>query len=468
MDKVDLIEYELKLLGIPYNPRSLFDDEDSVFYIRGNYKSDVLPLGSMKSIGIRDLYIYDRANIPFMSFSEFDQLTSITITNCTFTEIPPELFDTPNLQKLVIKNTNLTHLPEYVTVKSNQFHTLSIKGTSIKILPDWIFKIKELTEISLISNNIETISTEIINLKKLTKLWLMGNPIKYIPELPSSITELVLGDTSEEFPHIRNLQSLEYLDLSNGELTSLPDWISELSNLKQLDCNDNKLIKLPELPPSLETLNLDDNKLKKIELNQLPNLQKLLLSDNNIEEISDFSSLVSLKKLDLSNNKIKILPDFSAMANLEELNLSCNKIKVLPILSSQVKLWDLNLSNNQIKMVPEVTQLKSLMNLNLENNQITELPKGITKLPKIYNINVKNNQVSCLPPPEEWFPEIAVEINAEKNKLMDYENKIYFTYRFVVSWNDNPVQFLREIEFKGEMRSSLVNLYNDESLMYDG
>jgi Leucine-rich repeat (LRR) protein len=49
---------------------------------------------------------------------------------------------------------------------------------------------------------------------------------------------------------------LDFLNCSNNQLTSLPELPF---NLKILECNNNQLTSLPELPSTLEYLNCENN-----------------------------------------------------------------------------------------------------------------------------------------------------------------------------------------------------------------
>ena len=111
--------------------------------------------------------------------------------------------------------------------------------------------------------------------------------------------------------------------LSGNQLTKLPESITKLSNLTDLDLSNNQLIKLPE------------------SITKLSNLTTLLLSGNQLtklpESITNFSNLTWL---DLSNNQIKKIPLWFAE----------NKMEIHIDLS-----WELNgihLSGNPIEEPP--------------------------------------------------------------------------------------------------------------------
>ena len=93
------------------------------------------------------------------------------------------------------------------------------------------------------------------------------------------------------------------LDLSHNELTSLPEWIHQLSNLERLHLNHNQLTSLPRSIgqlSKLKKLNLDHNQLTSLpeSIGQLSHLKFLTLRHNGLtslpESVGQLSSLVGL------------------------------------------------------------------------------------------------------------------------------------------------------------------------------
>jgi len=72
-------------------------------------------------------------------------------------------------------------------------------------------------------------------------------------------------------------QKLTYLDLSNNQLTNLPESITELSSLARLYLSNNQLTSLPESITKLSNLTRLD---LPESITKLPNLTWLYLSNN--------------------------------------------------------------------------------------------------------------------------------------------------------------------------------------------
>ena len=144
----------------------------------------------------------------------------------------------------------------------------------------------------------------------------------------------------------------------------MPESLSELTNVTQLDLSENEIQKFPEF------------------LSKLTNLIQLDLSDNEIQKFPEsLSELTNLTQLNLSENAIQKFPEsLSELTNLTQLNLSYNSIKEFPeSLSELTNLTQLNLSYNNIKEFPEsLSELTNLIVLDLNGNAIENPPLEIT------------------------------------------------------------------------------------------
>jgi len=142
----------------------------------------------------------------------------------------------------------------------------------------------------------------------------------------------------KEFPvEIFDLaDSLEILDLSGNELSSLPADFARLHKLRILFCSDNQFTHLPEVLgqcPQLSMVGFKANKIRKVPAASLgKSLRWLILTDNQISEFpAEIAQCTQLQKLMLAGNKLQALPEeMAACTRLELLRIAANRFSVLP------------------------------------------------------------------------------------------------------------------------------------------
>ncbi|WP_019614063.1 leucine-rich repeat-containing protein kinase family protein [Psychromonas ossibalaenae] len=152
------------------------------------------------------------------------------------------------------------------------------------------------------------------------------------------VKKLTLSENLNEFPTeiFTVADSLEVLDLSNNQLSTLPDDFDRLKQLKILFVSNNNFEHLPAVLakcPKLEMLGFKANKIRTVPENALPvDTRWLILTDNEIEKLPDsMGQLWRLQKLALAGNKITALPDsMQNCKNLQLARLSANQLTSLP------------------------------------------------------------------------------------------------------------------------------------------
>lgn len=155
---------------------------------------------------------------------------------------------------------------------------------------------------------------------------------------PATEPRLQLSQNLTEFPtEILDLaDSLEILDLSNNQLSSLPKEFSQLKKLRIAFFNNNQFEEFPEVLaecPNLSMVSFKNNQLQTISETALsPNIRWLILTNNQLTTLpSSIGQLSKLQKCMLAGNQLQSLP--AEMANcqsLELLRLSANQLQTLP------------------------------------------------------------------------------------------------------------------------------------------
>ncbi|XP_029295999.1 vasorin [Cottoperca gobio] len=171
--------------------------------------------------------------------------------------------------------------------------------------------------------------------------------------------------------------STSALSVARNQLCNVDHLLRPFSDLQELSLSHNLLARFPRgLPPSLESLLLQENRITYITsgaLRQLGNLTHLDLEDNRIRAIQPgaLQSLNRLQVLTLKGNKLTSLP-LNLPPSLTHLDISENCISVLdlPSLSALVNLQVLKINSNCLRSVPESAfdGLPRLRSVDLTNN----------------------------------------------------------------------------------------------------
>lgn len=256
-------------------------------------------------------------------------LKELTISGHEFTEMPTEIYGLTSLEKLEFSDGTLNNIPADIS------------------------KLTNLTSLQLYANQIAKLPAEIGDLAQLQDLNVFNNKIK---QVPPSINKLVnleslnMGDnTFMKFPEIPDLKKLENLQVQWGKVIMLlGDWSG--LNLKKFMANRCKLVKLPELPPSLEELDI---------------------CVNNIEALpASLAKCVNLTEFLANQNRLDSIPPEIFTDKLVTIKIGQNKFTSIP---------------------PEIGQCSNMKAVFVNQNEITHLPAEMTKLTSLTRIDVTNN-----------------------------------------------------------------------------
>uniref|UniRef100_A0A3B3ZY68 TIR domain-containing protein n=1 Tax=Periophthalmus magnuspinnatus TaxID=409849 RepID=A0A3B3ZY68_9GOBI len=251
---------------------------------------------------------------------------------------------------------------------------------------------------------------------------------------------------------IRNIWSLQKLDLSNNSIETLGCHdFANLTRLTHLSLKMNKITTLQKCVfqnlPWLQTLNLQMNLIADINKafhTSLPKLKTLRLFKNSLKTIKkdEFNGLPSLVNLSLAQNQISTLEKgcFSGLTNLSNLQLDENEIKSNTLdkdcFIDLVNLRILNIGKNLIRYSPDSPMknppflyLSSLENLDYRSQRFRErapLPsnflQGLTNLTKldfgnIFTVDLPNYIFSHTPKLDS--------LDISSNDLMDVSPDLF-------------------------------------------
>ncbi|XP_054859251.1 extracellular matrix protein 2-like [Eublepharis macularius] len=227
----------------------------------------------------------------------------------------------------------------------------------------------------------------------LKTLYLAENEITYVP------AGIFLG-----------LPNLEWLDLSKNKLVSSglhSETFKNLTKLKRLNLDGNRLTTIPALPSSLQELKMNDNNLDGLQRNNVRGLFKLLtlelegnqLHDGNVLPTA-FKPLSRLVYLRLDRNRFRAIPS-GLPASLQELHLDSNRIEEVTegVLNKTLNLTVLILSNNQLqedRIAPRAwIDLPKLEALDLSHNRLAHVPSFLPR--HLKQLTLHHNCIERIP-----------------------------------------------------------------------
>ncbi|MCO5344081.1 leucine-rich repeat-containing serine/threonine-protein kinase [Aeromonas veronii] len=138
-------------------------------------------------------------------------------------------------------------------------------------------------------------------------------------------------------PEIMSLkETLEVLDLTGNQLSTLPDELAGFGKLRIIFCSENRFTELPEVLgrcPALTMVGFKANRIATVSAKALPaGLRWLILTDNAVEQLPDeLGQCDALQKLMLAGNRLRELPaSLANCRNLELLRIAANRIERFP------------------------------------------------------------------------------------------------------------------------------------------
>ncbi|KAG5684862.1 hypothetical protein PVAND_014072 [Polypedilum vanderplanki] len=324
----------------------------------------ILSDDAFQSARIRELYMR-HCRLDFIEPSAFSGLEGslqiLDMSGNNITSLPDKLFNSFDvLQHLIIKeNKILTIFPHAVTYTSFQFSLTKLDLTGDKNGPTNLSELKPLKKLrslsvgklnsnQLIPEDFQEFGYELENLKifhaglrtikahafmhviGIKRLDLSENNIDNIErdafqEIGHSLISLRISrgfsPLMNNFPVLRELTSLEELDVSNNKLKSISDTaLHTMKQLREFNANDNLLEQIPkglfqrDFHQKLEEVSFDFNSIRHVSTHTFVDLEKLhtiRMRDNRIERLERraFMNLNKLQHLNLKGNKLQSISD---------------------------------------------------------------------------------------------------------------------------------------------------------------
>ena len=368
----------------------------------------------------------------------FNSLTTIDLSNNNITTISsfPQCF--PNAKQVNLANNKINTFPNF----TKSITELYMSSNCLTKIPELITNLTQLTVLNLSHNKIKVIEGPLPT--SLQNFYLYDNDIEEISTPLSTHRVLLMNNSLKTFPTFTGNYVCEYylsnnlltklvmsslsnnvqrLDLTNNQITRLPEEIFSLERLTHLYVGHNKLTSIPETIKNshIIILNVSDNQILKLPKEYPHTLEQLYLSFCNLTSIPDeLKDLPDLVELDISNNQISEIPE---IPSLHKLIISMNKFKALPQIMPRMVYLDA--SYNEISSLPEEFSSGSLKFIDLSFNKLKSLPKSI-QFPKLEVLKIQQNPLATQLTPNS-YPKIQTIDCSTTNVYFDDipENRIH-------------------------------------------
>ena len=332
-----------------------------------------------------------------------------------------------SVSTIFLGQNRLYQLPDQFFANFPELQTIFIDCNFLKVLSNQ--SSNSIKGISLSLNGLHTLETSTLCFSQLISIDLSKNRIERIPNnfsksFPNLIYLYLNDNFISEIPEIENEnesvfpQTLNVLNLSNNLLEKVPNSITSLSKLSDLDIDGNKVTHLPKLNSSLVELKAQNNKIKSIENQELNFLKEFLIFNNELKTFPTEIKAIVNNSFIVDHNEIteinfNSVPINSVLSDkITVVDISFNQIETIPkeIFECLPNLQTFNAFFNKLTSIPsEIKNCKKLSDLNISNNPLKKLPK----LPKsLYRFSASNCQIESF---DDAFDENSDNANSDNN-----------------------------------------------------
>ena len=254
-------------------------------------------------------------------------------------------------------------------------------------LPNEIGNLRELKRIKMSGNSLTgRVPNGLVNLRKLETLDISfsENVSWFLPENMSdlkSLKEFKVGGLNihlTSFNRLYKVETLEAISITSSTIQGkLPDGISSLTKLKNLNLGGTRITSLPS----------DITTLSELVVLNIGRCSKLTSLPENIGDLSQ------LEQLDMNNSGVEILPEgFGRLTGLKSLNISyCGALKTLSQDFGNLRnMTSFNMvSCASLSSLPEtVADMKWLKKIVLTNTSLTSLPAFFSQMTSLEELDI--------------------------------------------------------------------------------
>ncbi|KAK3431531.1 hypothetical protein EUGRSUZ_E03335, partial [Eucalyptus grandis] len=260
-------------------------------------------IGMLKSLQMMDLS-KTRIKILPESIKNLDRVEVLRMENTHISKFPNDITNLGKLQVITFSDCRSLHGNFLCDISGlSSLRILELSFTLIGSLPESICQLSHLQILYLLD----------------------CDELQTLPRLPSSLLWLDI-----KFIQPRNPKAL---CLPN--VTSLPEDFNALTRLKKLDLSCINLLDLPQLPSSLSKLLLKNCQIQGMNFSNLEFLSELELRNCDASEIIGLGNLRLLQVLKISGCNMKNLDGLEQASQLRRFSLSeCHSLERLPDLSN--------------------------------------------------------------------------------------------------------------------------------------
>jgi internalin A len=211
------------------------------------------------------------------------------------------------------------------------------------------------------------------------------------------------------------------LDLQGIDLTEIPEQVSKLEWLENLQAAGNHISDLSVLSylPQLQKLNFAGNKVNDLNaLEYVPQLKELSCVNNGIRNLDGLRYVPLLQDFFCWNNQINSLESLVYVPRLLGLMCGQNQISNLAPLKYVPLLQRLICQANQISDLSPLISLKQLQALDCRSNRISDL-SVLSNLMQLLTLDCRFNQIKSLQPIHDLV------MSKQLNGLHAYDNPVF-------------------------------------------